>query len=152
MAKVMNIDVNDLATFIFTQNTDNNQLYINITSLKTHKQLFFLLFDLFCKGLLMLYGSDNKLLLNKLEMSQFDEIRQRLKLAHIDLVMEQYDDSTAKLLDLIPEEDIPNKETAIIRSSLNAIHGMRDDADLKDYQFNLYMNDTLFCIHFDVTH
>ena len=75
MAKVMNIDVNDLATFIFKQNIDNNQLYINITSLKTHKQLFFLLFDLFCKGLLILYGSDNKLLLNKLEMSQFDEIK-----------------------------------------------------------------------------
>ena len=152
MAKVMNIDVNDLATFIFKQNTDNNQLYININSLKTHKQLFFLLFDLFCKGLLMLYGSGNKLLLNKLEMVQFEEIRQKLKLAHIDLVMEQYDDSTAKLLDLIPEKDILNKETAIIRSSLNTIHGMKDDEDLKDYQFNLYMNDTLFCIHFDVTH
>lgn len=152
MARVMNIDVGDLATFIFKKNTEENQLYLNITSLKTHKQLFFFLFDLFCKGLLMLYGSDNRLCLNKLEMSQFDEIKRKLKLAHIELVMEQYDDSTAKLLDLIPEEDSANKETQIIRSSLNAIQSMRDDADLKEYTFNLYMNDTLFCIHFDLAH
>lgn len=149
---VKNIDIHELAAFIFLKNTEENQLYLHITSLKTKKQLFFLLFDLFCKGLILLYGSGNRLLLNKLDMSQFDELKRKLKCAHVNLILTLYDAKTAQLLDLLPPDVKDHQESSIIRSSLNKILEMDDDEDLVNYQFHLYMNDTLFCINFDIIH
>lgn len=149
---VKNIDIHELAAFIFLKNTEENQLYLHITSLKTKKQLFFLLFDLFCKGLILLYGSGNRLLLNKLDMSQFDELKRKLKCAHVNLILTLYDAKTAQLLDLLPSDVKDHQESSIIRSSLNKILEMDDDEDLVNYQFHLYMNDTLFCISFDIIH
>ena len=149
---VKNIDIHELAAFIFLKNTEENQLYLHITSLKTKKQLFFLLFDLFCKGLILLYGSGNRLLLNKLDMSQFDELKRKLKCAHVNLILTLYDAKTAQLLDLLPSDVKDHQESSIIRSSLNKILEMDDDEDLVNYQFHLYMNDTLFCINFDIIH
>ena len=80
----MNIDVNDLANFIFKVN-DDKELFLNVKSLKTKKDLFFFLFDIFCKGIILLYGKDNKMKLNSLELHQFEEIKQKLRFAHIQL-------------------------------------------------------------------
>lgn len=150
---VKNIDINELAAFIFTKNVEEQKVLLHINSLKTTKQLFFLLFDLFCKGLILLYGNNsNRLLLNKLEMSQFEELKRKLKCAHINLILTLYDADTAKLLDMIPDSSGEHHESTIIRSSLDRILKMDDNDDLTEYQFHLYMNDTLFCINFDIMH
>lgn len=147
----LNINVNDLANYIFKVNTDK-ELYININSLKTKKELFFLLFDIFCKGIILMYGENNKMKLNNLELHQFEEIKTKLKYAHISLNLITYDKETAQILDLIPPNDQEIKEKNIIQNSIDNIVKMPDDEDLKNYIFHLYMNDTLFCINFDILH
>lgn len=143
----MRIDVDELASFIFKKNTENKELYLNIRSLKTTKELFFFLFDIFCKGIIMLFGENNKMKLNSLEPYQFEIIKEKMKYAHILLTMTTYKESTAKLLDLIPENV---KEKNVIQESINEITRMDDNQPLSDYVFKLFMNETLFCIHFDI--
>lgn len=147
----MNIDVNDLANYIFKIN-DEKELFLNVKSLKTKKELFFFLFDIFCKGIILMYGSNNKMKLNNLELHQFEEIKNKLKFAHIKLNMIMYDKPTAQAIDLLPEDDNGIQEKNIIQASLGRIMKMGDDEDLNNYVFNLYMNQTLFCISFDIIH
>tara|TARA_Y100000389_G_scaffold204710_1_gene259123 strand:- start:2927 stop:3364 length:438 start_codon:yes stop_codon:yes gene_type:complete len=143
----MRIDVDELATFIFKKNTEHKELYLNIRSLKTTKELFFFLFDIFCKGIILLFGENNKMKLNSLEPYQFEIIKEKMKYAHILLTMTTYDESTAKLLDLIPENV---KEKNVIQDSINDITKMEENEPLTEYVFKLFMNETLFCINFDI--
>lgn len=147
----LNINVNELANYIFKINTDK-ELYININSLKTKKELFFFLFDIFCKGIILMYGKNNKMKLNNLELYQFEEIKTKLKYAHISLNLIIYDKETAQILDLIPLNDQEIKEKNIIQNSIDNIVKMSDNENLKNYIFHLYMNDNLFCINFDILH
>lgn len=145
----MSIDVNDLANFIFKVN-DDKELFLNVKSLKTKKDLFFFLFDIFCKGIILLYGKDNKMKLNSLELHQFEEIKQKLRFAHIQLNLITYDKETAKVLEYLPDNDDDIQEKNIIQGSIDKIMEMDDNDDLSKYIFHLYMNDTLFCINFDI--
>jgi hypothetical protein len=146
-AQHMRINVDELANFIFIKNSENKEIYLNIQSLKTTKELFFFLFDIFCKGIVLLFGKNNKMKLNNLEPDQFDKIKEKLKYAHINLIMTTYDEDTAKLLDLVPEDV---KEKNVIQESIKEILNMEDNNDLISYMFKLYMNDTLFCINFEI--
>ena len=108
---------------------------------------FFFLFDIFCKGIILLFGENNKMKLNSLEPYQFEIIKEKMKYAHILLTMTTYDESTAKLLDLIPENV---KEKNVIQDSINDITKMEENEPLTEYVFKLFMNETLFCINFDI--
>lgn len=147
----LNINVNEVANYIFKINTDK-EIFININSLKTKKELFFLLFDIFCKGIILMYGENNKMKLNNLELYQFDEIKTKLKYAHIHLNLITYDKETAQMLDLIPTNDQEIKEKNIIQNSIDDIVKMPDNDNLDNYIFHLYMNENLFCINFDILH
>lgn len=147
----VNINVNELANYIFKINTEK-ELFININCLKTKKELFFFLFDIFCKGIILMYGENNRMKLNNLELHQFEEIKQKLKYAHIHLNLIIYDKDTAQLLDLLPASEDDIREKNIIQSSIDKIVAMNDNDNLTDYIFHLYMNDTLFCINFDILH
>ena len=149
--KSKNIDITELAQYVF-RNESESPIFIEINCLKTKKELFFLLFDLFCKGLIILYGENNKILLNKLGMDQFDEVKAKLKLAHVDLNLTLYDKETAVILEMIPADIDDRFEKTIIQKSLAQINGMSDDMDLKEYVFQLFMNETLFNINFDIIH
>ena len=149
--KSKNIDITELAQYVF-RNESESPIFIEINCLKTKKELFFLLFDLFCKGLIILFGENNKILLNKLGMDQFDEVKAKLKLAHVDLNLQLYDKETAVILEMIPADIDDRFEKTIIQQSLAQINGMPDDKDLKEYVFQLFMNETLFNINFDIIH
>lgn len=146
-----NIDITELAQYVF-KNESESSIFIKINCLKTTKELFFLLFDLFCKGLIILFGDNNRILLNKLDMDQFDKVKAKLKLAHVDLNLHLYDKDTAILLDMIPSNSDDRFEKTIIQNSLNKIKQMDDNEDLKDYVFQLYMNEILYNINFDIIH
>lgn len=152
MSKIKKIDIGDLANQIFLKNINESKLLININCLKTQKELFFLLFDLFCKGIILLYGENNRMTLNTLGMEQFDEIKKKFKFAFINLNLILYDKETAELLDLIPTDMDDNYERNIITHSLAKIRSEKDNIDLKDFVFHLFMNKTLYCISFDILH
>ena len=143
---VINIEVDELAEYIFKTN-QCNQIYINVRCLKSTKELFFFLFDIFCKGIVLLYGKNKKTLLNNLQLYQFEEIKEKLRYAHIKLNLEIYNKDTAILLDMMKEA---NNEKMIIQQSIDDIINMNDNEDLSKYVFKIFMNESLFCIHFEI--
>jgi hypothetical protein len=145
-----NIDVSEVANYIFKTNNDK-EILLNVNSIKTSRDLFFFLFDIFCKGLVILYGENNKMKLNDLQPYQFDEMKDKLKYAHIRLNMEMYDKNTAVILDLLPDND-GFDERSIIKKSIDDILLMTENEELNKYTFKLYMNEYLFCINFDIIH
>ncbi|QOI90230.1 hypothetical protein QKU58_gp101 [Pyramimonas orientalis virus] len=151
MTGVVNIDVSEVAKYIFKTNKEQ-EIYLNVKSIKTSRDLFFFLFDIFCKGIVILYGENNKMKLNDLQPYQFDEIKEKLKYAHIKLYMEMFDKATAIMLDLLPDNDNEYNEKNVIKKSIEEILLMKEDEDLNAYMFKLYMNENLFCIHFDIIH
>ena len=56
----MDIHVDDLATYVFLKNPIGRTFSLSLDGLETTKDLFFFMLDLFCKGLVLLYGKDSK--------------------------------------------------------------------------------------------
>lgn len=142
-----NIDVDQLAFYIFTEN-DGKEIFLDIQSIKTNKDLFFFCFDLFCKGLVILFGTENKLLLNMLTSENFDEIRRKLKYAHIHLKTLNYDVELAELLDIVNKDTL--NERNVLVESIDHLKGMEEQLELSEYIFNIYLNNTVMQIFFEI--
>jgi hypothetical protein len=143
------IDVQDLANFIFVENKNNLNVIIEISSIKSNQELFFFLFDLLCKGLVLVYGENdsNQVCLNHLTIEQFEFMKTKFKNAHIKLNIVIYDHATAILLDLLDEN---YKKRNLIKESISKLESMETNEPLKDYIFNILIEDNLFCINFEV--
>lgn len=143
----ISINVEDLARYIFKINT-NNKIFLDINSIKTNKELFFFYFDLFCKGLIITFSESNTLLLNKLTEEDFYKIKKKFELAHIKLNMSIYDVETAYLIDICEKKtDLTEKE--IIEKSIERLKNMNDNLELKEYEFNIYINGIINVISFE---
>lgn len=143
----ISINVEDLARYIFKTNT-NNKIFLDINSIKTNKELFFFYFDLFCKGLIITFSESNTLLLNKLTEEDFYKIKKKFELAHIKLNMSIYDVETAYLIDICEKKtDLTEKE--IIEKSIERLKDMNDNLELKEYEFNIYINGIINVISFE---
>ena len=148
MVPRIDINIQDLAHYIFKTNIEErNELFLDIKTLKTNKELFFFCFELFCKGLIILYGnSENKLLLNQVTMEQFDVIKQAMLYAHIKLHIHVYEQSTAELMELISTTD----ERDVICETINKLVSSEQNDMLDDYKFNIIINEVVYAIYFTI--
>jgi hypothetical protein len=143
----LNIDINELAKYIFVTNqTERNEIFLDVKSLKTNKELFFFFFELFCKGLVLLFGEGSKLCLDTLTMEQLDNVRGLMRFAHIKLNVVVYDEDTAKMIDEIEVAD----ERKIVNDSMEKLRASKSDLPISEYVFNLFINKVLYIISFDV--
>lgn len=143
----LNIDINELAKYIFVTNqTERNEIFLDVKSLKTNKELFFFFFELFCKGLVLLFGEGSKLCLDTLTMEQLDAVRSLMRFAHIKLNVVVYDEDTAKMIDEIEVAD----ERKIVNDSMQKLRASKSDLQISEYVFNLFINKVLYIISFDV--
>jgi len=126
-------------------------------SVKTNKELFSFCFQLFCNGLVLLYGDGQKVLLNARSMEQLDTIRAKLKCVHIHVKITTYDLDTAYLLDMVEkpptsshnQQSRPN-EGAVLAKSMAAIRTQAENDALEDYALTLMMHGNVMQIHFEI--
>jgi hypothetical protein len=142
-----NINIEELANYIFCIN-ENTEIILDIKSLKTNKEFFFFCFDLFCKGLVLLFGENNKLLLNNLTENQFDIIKLKFKYAHIFLHTEIYDIETAHLIDIIDKDKQDARQ--FLLDSIDNLKRLDDNLDIKEYNFNILLNDNVISLCFTI--
>ena len=142
-----NIHITDLAKYIFEENLQfKNDVLLDVRTLQTTKQLFFFFFELFCKGLVILFGSESgRLELNSVSSEQFDLVRECLRRAHIKLHLTTYDADTARLLD----HDVSSSREVANRS-ITDLRDAPDDLSLDEYVFHIFVNDVLMLISFDI--
>ena len=147
----------DISKHIFKHNDEGHEMLLGLEkSVKTNKELFSFCFQLFCNGLVLLYGDGHKVLLNALSMEQLDTIRAKLKCVHIHVKIATYDLDTAYLLDMVEKPNSPQNqpprpnEGAVLAKSMAAIRTQGENDALEDYALTLMMHGNVMQIHFEI--
>ena len=143
MSEKHDINVNDLARYIFIKNRFDKEIILNIKNgINNTNDLYHLILDLFFKGIILLHGIDNKFELNTINIEQITVVVNKLQNANIYTCIE-----TKELTDEI--RNIENIHQHIITESFEISRHM-DSNELNNYKFNIILNDLLYEIHFDI--
>ena len=153
----VDMHVNDLADFMFTKNINNALIELSLGGIENNKDLFFFCLDLFCKGLVILYGIENKVNLDSITMEQFNDIKNKMELAgiQVNLELQELQKNENTIISLISEDSInePSDIQAITNSiNLNEIDQEYDHKQLNEYIFRLKMEKYIFLITFNLIH
>ncbi len=134
------IGVDDLPELIFVRNVNNALLSLSLPQLENSKDFFFFCFDLFCKGLIYLFGhGQNSVCLQELKVDDFVKINQKLRLAGIDVILE-----TAP-----PDVDVQKNELFV---NLKELKEAEDNMPLENYKFIMKCVDFTYTIYFKLFH
>lgn len=137
---------------IFIKNRFNYEVRFQLIDTMTNKDLAHFLHSLLIRGLVLLYGHDNKLTLNHVTMGQLEKAREKLKLAHVNVRVSLYDKDTAVDLEYMPQSAPRNMplEVSIARMNHAELGRKAHDLNLRDYVFKTYLNNNLVCVSFEV--
>lgn len=130
----MEIDIDYLAEFLFLRNTSNSLVELTLGGIEDNKDFFFFCLDLFCKGLVLLYGNDNKLVINDINEEQFESVRKKLENAGILAKL------TTHVLPPPPPDSPPDIEDPTLFPNVNM-------AELKDLPANFDIDSYVFRIN-----
>jgi hypothetical protein len=139
----------ELSNHIFKENYQGHEMILGLEeSVKNNKELFSFCFQLFCNGLVMLYGDETKVLLNALTMEQLNTIRTKLKCVRIHLKMVTYDIETAHLLDIVDKTKL--NEGAVLAKSMAEINNKPENESLEDYSITLLLHGNVMQFYFEI--
>ena len=133
----MHIDY--FADFMFVKNINNAIIDLTLPTVDNNKDMFFFLVDLICKGLILLYGINNKVDLDSLKIDDFVYIQKKLNLAGINV-------------DLNIEEHNGNNATAHKLNLQDIEDNYEDNLDLKEYVFIINNVTHIYKIRFNLFH
>lgn len=110
----MNID--DFAKFVFIENKDKKYVQFDIDGLETAKDLFLFFVDLTTKGFILLYGENNSVEIDKLNLEKFNVIKQCLELVGIHIILSIEINNENKFNTLNKEEIQLYKENELLET------------------------------------
>jgi hypothetical protein len=79
----MHIDF--FANFMFKENINDAFIELTLPEISSNKDMFFFLVDLLCKGLVILFGIENRVELEHITLEQFEIIKKKMGLAGINV-------------------------------------------------------------------
>ena len=133
-------NIGELAQFIFLKNESESKIAMTIPDLSNNKELFFFTLDLFCRGLVMLFGHDGKVVIEELREKDFEIIKHKLGLAGIltNLRVTPHDD--VSLAKFYVEPPINSRE----------IESLDNDLELTEYVFTVSTQQLLYHVNFSL--
>lgn len=134
----MNID--DLARFVFKENVNNVPIELNLEGIENNKDLFYFCLDLFCKGLVILYGNHNYISIENITHEQFQFIQQKIKCAGIYVKLDIQDTNIS----------VAGENKSLL--NLQELDDEPENKNLQDYEFKAINNNKLFIISFSLVH
>lgn len=145
------MDIDHLAEAIFVSNRSDLEMTFDLNQWISGKQLAHMLYTLFMKGLVLLYGEQHqKITLNRVTQDQVDHVCHKLRLAHIKTIVEIHDKESAILLDYIPENTKIPLELYVIHENQKGLMSLPDNTNIREYVFQLFMNGRLIRVSFDI--
>lgn len=136
------VNYNQFIDFVFLQNDSKKRIYITFTDekIKTVKDLFKFCLDLFCKGIVFVYGSVNKSVeLNSLSIEQIQYIIDKLSYTGIITMI--------RMLDV---KGILNDGCEILRDSLSDLDRQDDNLELNNYFVIIRLQQVMIEIRFHI--
>lgn len=132
----VDIEVDDLATFIFIKNKNNAIIELSLGGVENNKDLFYFLIDLLCKGLILLFGNNNRVDLEYISLDDFKIMQAKIELAGIETVL-----------------DIEMNTNNIISGvNIRDIELMNDNSKLEDFIFKVIDKKLIYHINFKLIH
>lgn len=148
------IEVNELARFLYTDNNQDAVIELSLGGIEDNKDLFYFCLDLFCKGLVMLFGDNNKLVINNITTEQFESIKRKMGNAgiQVDLAVLTFD----RKIDIHDDDGLPEDLPASAlypNINIKDIELLPNSLSLTDYKFEINLSPTLtYQITFNLFH
>lgn len=157
----VDMHISDLADFMFKKNVHNSIIELELNGVEDNKDLFFFLVDLFCKGLVLLFGRENKVEIDSLTMEDFSVVKQKMSLAGVNVLLNIVE-VPPDLVDAIesiksPEDnDDPDAPSDIEKPNnyvnINDLEKEPNNKSLEDYVFKLKLSNLIYNINFELVH
>lgn len=154
----VDMHINALADFMFIKNKNDAQIELELNGVEDNKDLFFFLVDLFCKGLVILFGVNNKVEIGDLSMEDFNIVKQKMSLAGVEAnlyITEIEDTETKETLDKKLDQDIDMDEDAPVDIdpmskyvNFNDLEKESNNKPLSHYVFKLKQQKLIYNINF----
>ena len=140
----VDMNINDLSDFLFKKNEFNKQIDLSINGIENTKDLFCFCLDIMCKGLVLLFGKDQKVALNDLTLDDFEQVNTKMKCAGIKCYLQTYpvEVQPETLLDLWTQNLL----------NVQKVRSSDDNMNLKDYHFDIQTNEYIYKISFELIH
>lgn len=152
----VDMHIDELANFMFLKNVNNAIVELSLGGIENNKDFFFFCLDLFCKGLVLLFGSERsdgvrKVDIETLSEDNFREVQHKMGLAGINVHLDVHvlgDEGTSLIENDMPP-DVTHEKNAI---NINDLQMEPDHKDLKDYIFKIKMDKLIYFVHFELVH
>jgi hypothetical protein len=148
MEPYVDMHVNDLAEFVFLKNVNDAKLVLSLGGIEDTKDLFYFCLDMFCKGLVMLFGKDGKVHVQDLTLDQFHTIKTKMYNASIDVVLNLHED----IADSDEEESVVDNEHLPCYINIGHIESLPNNLNIKEYKFVLRASSMVYEVTFDIIH
>lgn len=140
--------INDLADFMFVKNVNDAIIGLQMDGIEDNKDLFYFCLDLFCKGLVLMYGNGNSVNVDEISMEQFTSIQKKMKnagiLVHLS-VFEDIDDN-----DNSSDSDNGDHDKASV--NIDHIESLPNTLPINEYMFVLRNGTHVYRVTFDLVH
>lgn len=129
------MEIDDFAEFMFCRNINNAILDLSLGGVENNKDLFCFFVDLLCKGLVLLFGKENRVEIENLTMEDFKIVQEKMGCAGIDVHLQVKENIG----------DIPG-------INMYEVTNMSDDAPLETFSLKLTSINLIYNIYFNLSH
>ena len=158
------VHYDELLKHIYTDNRNNHRICIEANTLRHTKDLFRFCLDLFCKGLVMCHGDENKRVeVDNLSMKQIQYVIDKLSYTGIMTIVQIFsknendcnedlctdsNDVNTPLIDIEKEREA--NAYSILKNSLELIDSLPDNDPMIHYSFKILVGEMVYCIRFEI--
>jgi hypothetical protein len=147
----VDMHINDLAEFMFLRNINDAIIDLSLGGIENNKDLFFFCLDLFCKGLVYLFGENGKVDIEKVSLDNFKLVKTKMELAGINVKLDVLvEESTT--ISLVEQDDAPLDIKTYNSVNIHELDSESDDKPLSEYIFTLKFEKMKYNIHFELVH
>lgn len=135
---LIDMEVDQLIDFMFVKNINNAIIELSLEGIENNKDLLCFFIDTMCKGLVILFGENNRLELDndRITADDFELIRKKMALAGI-------------AINLSVTENIDNIPAHV---NIRELDNYPDNLELGDFTFNVVTINNIYSIKFELIH
>ena len=132
----VDMEVDDFAKFVFLRNVNDAVIELSLGGVESNKDLFCFLVDLLCKGLVLVFGSNNRVELESMNLCDFELIERKLACAGIKVHLTV----------------LENSDGDIAGINMHELNDIPDDSPLPDFTLKLTSSTYIYHIRFTLGH
>ena len=153
----VDMQIDDLAKFLFTENANDVSIELSLGGIADNKDLFFFCLDLFCKGLVTLYGKGARSVsIENISSEQFKHLQHKLLCAGIKVNLSIYPLDIDVDIRADPEGHENENDNATEKSisvlNIEELNNAPNDKPLTEYEFKLINHDMMYVVNFELVH